>query len=353
MYMRNFILSVLATASACHADASERADVPDHVVVVCTGACDPAARRAAFRRWAERALDHAGSRFEVWEVGGRLGFSTEVPARWPAPVTRSRAEFIALGEDRAGRDEAAVAEGSLIAGQVEVAVPGAPELERAVRAGLAAAAPAHAELICDRSSSTLGVSCAPRAVRRSVIDWIARGGVHDGASLEVLVPGHSYDSARQVVAYRASGQGVGERVARAVELVDAVPDAIVNDRGPAGSAIAETLRVAVDHLHDTGGMRALVVLSDLRQYTPGRWNFERSVPSARAFAAWLARERLAVDLRGVDVGVCGTHHMRPAGAARFDAKLAHDVVALWSSVFHAAGADPTIYSDCEAVTRAP
>jgi hypothetical protein len=214
---------------------------------------------------------------------------------------------------------------------------------------MAAPAAAHVALICDRSSSTLGVSCQPTSVRRAALAWLARGGVREGASFEVLVPGQSYDSSRRIAASNMASRAAGERIALAVAAVDSLPDAVARDRGAAGSAIAETLRLAVDDLADRRGARALVVLSDLRQYTPGRWNFEKRVADPAAFSSWLVHEGLAPDLRGIDVSACGTHHMRGTGATSFDARMARQVVELWMGVFRASGAsDPRIVSDCDA-----
>jgi hypothetical protein len=349
--MREHILSLFALAAACGNETADRHAAPVHVVVICADLCDPAARSARFRTWADRAIDHAGSRFEVWHTDGSRAFSAEVPSRWPAPVTASRADFIARGEVQVGREDASASDtrgaAADVEGDVEVVVLGAPDLERSVLAGLAAAAPAHAVVVCDRSSSTLGVSCQPSTVRRAAIEWLAHGGVLDGASFEVLVPGNSYDSAHRLAVHHTTGQEVGERIARALHAVDALADTIAGERGSGGSAIAETIRIAVEHLGEVRGRRSLLVLSDLRQVTPGRWNFERRVPSALVFAKWLDRAGLTVNLRGLDVDVCGTHHMRGNGAGSFDARMAHDVVELWSSILHAAGCDARIQSDCD------
>jgi len=351
MVMQLKIVSMLAVLTACGTEDAGQSGTPAHVVVVCTKTCDPAARRELFRRWADRALDRAGSRFEVWHAGGRSTFATEVPARWPAPVTASRADFIARGEEHvAGDDATAVADARDAPGDVEVDVLGAPEIERAVRAGLVATAPAHVAVVCDLSSSTLGVSCQPSTVRQAAITWLEHGGLLEGASFEVLVPGQGYDSARRIVERRVASHAVGARVALALDAIDALADAVAHDRGPAGSAIAETLRLAVDDLADRRGVRSLSVLSDLRQYTPGRWNFEKQIPSPAAFSGWLAREGLAVDLHGIEISACGTHHMRGKGAGIFDARMARKVVELWSGVFRDAGAaDARIVSDCDAM----
>jgi hypothetical protein len=348
--MRFAILTILALVAACSAEAAGPSSAPIHVVVVCTKSCDATARRDLFRRWVARALGRAGSRFEVWHAGARRGFATEVPPRWPAPVTASRADFIARGEERATTDGANVITETLsVSSDAEVAVLGAPELESAVRLGLVATEPAHLALVCDRSSSTLGVSCRASTVRRAAIAWLEHGGVLEGASFEILVPGHGYDSARRIIEHHVASHAVGERVALALAAVDAVSDAVAHDRGAAGSAIAETIRLAVDGLADRRGARSLVVLSDLRQYTPGRWNFERQVPSPAVFSKWLAREGLAVDLHGIDVAACGTHHMRGMGAGSFDARMAREVVELWSGVFRDGGAaGARIVSDCDA-----
>jgi hypothetical protein len=354
MIMQLKIVSMLALVAACGAEASGQSGTPTHVVVVCTKTCDPAARREEFRRWADRALDRAGSRFEVWHAGGHRSFVAEVPARWPAPVTASRADFIAKCEERVVADDATAATDERDAsGDVEVDVLGAPDLERAVRAGMGATAPAHAAVICDLSNSTLGVSCQPSTVQQVARTWLEHGGLVEGATFEVLVPGQSYDSARRIVERRVSSRALGARVVAALDAMDAVGDVVAHDRGPAGSALAETIHLAIDDLADRRGTRSLSVLSDLRQYTPRRWNFEKQIPSPAAFSSWLSREGLVVDLHGIEVNACGTHHMRGKGAGAFDARMARKVVELWSGVFRDAGApDARMTSDCDASPRA-
>ena len=57
---------------------------------------------------------------------------------------------------------------------------------------------------------------------------------------------------------------------------------------------------------DSGRYR-LVVLSDLRQFTPGVWNFDQAVPSPPHFLAWLKKTQLFSDLRDIPVLGCGMH----------------------------------------------
>jgi hypothetical protein len=104
-------------------------------------------------------------------------------------------------------------------------------------------------------------------------------------------------------------------------------------KAPAGSAIAEALHVALGDLQRHRGNLRMVVHSDLRQVTPGRWNFERSVPKPATFLRWLEEQRLVGDLRNVDLRLAGMHHRRAPGAAPFDAKLAEQVEVVWRDAF--------------------
>jgi hypothetical protein len=82
----------------------------------------------------------------------------------------------------------------------------------------AATFPAHPVLLCDRSDSTLGVSCDDRALTSAVDTWIARGAITPGSSFEALIPGSRRDTATRVLAVETHAASRAERAATLLGL---------------------------------------------------------------------------------------------------------------------------------------
>ncbi|MEW6755823.1 MAG: hypothetical protein AB1505_33320 [Candidatus Latescibacterota bacterium] len=191
----------------------------------------------------------------------------------------------------------------------------------------------HWAVVFDASDSGLGLVATPQTLQRLFRDWVRQALHGPGSSFVVLVPGQSRDTARGVchIAVPATwGPGVSRAqsafVGRGLEEVGAL-------RMSGGSAIAEAIQVAVLGLRERVGTRRLVVVSDLRQVTPGRWNFERTVPPPAAFLGWLEHEGLLPDLQGVDLEVVGVHSRRGPEAPEFTGAQEMALRALWEAVF--------------------
>jgi hypothetical protein len=209
-------------------------------------------------------------------------------------------------------------------------------------------------IVCDVSDSTLGLACAPADLLGAFDLWLADGLATPGASLTVYVVGSSRDTARRVLTLTVPEQSVGARVAGVLGVRRALPTLLPERPEPNTSAIAEALSVALSELRERRGRYRLVVLSDLRQVTPGRWNFERDVPPTSKFVPWLKTELFLADLQGVPVLACGLHPHRGPSAGPASATLLTQLRATWEGTFRALGApDVRLLTTCEVAFASP
>ncbi len=353
--MRAFAFGILVVAGCTWGGRLE----PIHASVVCSSGgvetCPPAERVAAFDRWAQTAMRRPGSTFSVQVVRPgtppRLEFTACVPYGWGSGVMEAKATFLQEGRRRAGKGGPAVPPGCVptrdLAGSVVVL---GPQGRLALDGGGQAR---HVAVVCDQSDSMLGAACDTAALDAAYDGWLERSGAAVGSSFAIYGVGASRDGAERLFEVVAGRLPSGDRVARLVSARDRLAAGL--DGAPTGSAIAEALSVAAAGLREQEGARELLVLSDLRQVSPGTWNFEVSAPTPAAFDAWLRSKGLAVDLRGVEVRGCGLHHRRAPGARPYDAPLARRVEAVWKRSFEAMGApDARLGGGCSgAVDGAP
>jgi hypothetical protein len=317
--------------------ARERVE-PVHTAVVCLaegeGTCPSAERAAAFDRWAHEGMRRAGSTFTTWigdgGVSPRAVFTACVPEGWGPGVMEAKAAFLREGRRRASVGGEPLPGGCAatteLVGNVEVLGEGRRWQP------VTAAEPLHFAVVCDRSDSMLGLTCDEVTIQAAFDSWLARSGGTPGSAFEVFGVGTSRDGAERVAHVSAESVPAGERLALLLAARARIA-AGLNGAAPTGSAIAEAVSVAAATLRSGTGARELVILSDLRQVTPGVWNFEVAVPSPEVFAGWLRATGLSSDLRGVEVRACGLHHRRAPGAPPFDAGLARRVETAWKGAF--------------------
>lgn len=113
-----------------------------------------------------------------------------------------------------------------------------------------------------------------------------------------------------------------------------------------GSAIAEALRVAEAETRDPQRSRRFIVVSDLRQYTAHRWNFERQVPEEGQFVRGLRRDGMWPDLSGSEVNVCG-FPFKP------DVETAEKLRGTWMAALKQMGSRaPVVALDCLSIEGA-
>lgn len=346
---------------------------PLHTHLVCaSGAagsegCGALERRREFDSWADEAIRRAFSTFTLWIAGSdrhsyRAVFVACVPASWGAGVMEAKAAFV-----RAARQQVATAgtpqtplvvlpdgcvpAAASAAGAHRLRVMRDADGSSAVWQSIAAFSPErlNTAVVCDRSDSGLGVTCTAAELLRSYERWIAAGRGASGGTFTVYLVGTSRDTVRRVFAVSVPDLPLGEKAAFLLGAREELGRALATDAVHNASAIAEAVHVAASELRDASGRRELELLSDLRQFTAGQWNFERSVPEVPAFARWLQRQGLLADLHGVPVRVCGLHHRRAPSAGPFDARLATKVRQIWEATFQAMGVSELhLVQTCEA-----
>jgi hypothetical protein len=74
------------------------------------------------------------------------------------------------------------------------------------------------------------------------------------------------------------------------------------------SAIAEAVSLAAQNLNEVGGRRYMYVISDGRQVTPDKVNFEAGLPERGEFTRWVGSEFPHLDLSKINVTMCGLHN---------------------------------------------
>lgn len=200
-------------------------------------------------------------------------------------------------------------------------------------------APMHWVVVYDGSNSGLELVANKASLQQAFGLWVQQVLYLPGSSFEVMLVGQSRDTVREVAHIRVPavwGAGVRQAQKRFVLEGRRVLAGLVLEGG--GSAIAESIQLAALRLHEQEGERYMLVFSDLRQYTPRVWNFERVVPDAGAFIAWLKQEQLLGDLRGIRVEIAGVHARRGPDAAEFTAAQEAQLRQVWQAALKQMGA---------------
>jgi hypothetical protein len=208
----------------------------------------------------------------------------------------------------------------------------------------------HVALLCDRSTSGAEAACPAGTVVEIGRLW-ADAAQTRGGRFEIWVFGRGIEPTRLGVedyprrfkppvseskrAWRAEFEA--RLAARAAELPT-----------HGGSAIAEGVWRVARRLNEAGpGRKILVLATDLRQVTPGVWNFERHVPRPLDFVRWLDVQGLGVALpEKIELLVCGFHSESPSATSRASAANYNRTRALWQQVFASWGAGAQIREDC-------
>jgi hypothetical protein len=208
----------------------------------------------------------------------------------------------------------------------------------------------HMEVLCDRSSSGAEFAC-PASTIVNAGTWWADQAALSGGTFEVWLVGEDIETTLftaeryperfkpPVAESKRAWRQVFER-----RLQAAVTTLPVDQ----GSAIAEGMWRVSRRLREAGpGRNVLLVASDLRQITPGAWDFERRVPAPDAFLGWLRSAGLTPELpSSTDVLVCGVHSESPARTAHATAETYRRTRSLWAQVFAAWHVNATITEQC-------
>jgi len=343
-------------ASGCSQPERDPAPVHDHAVCsepARSGSlrCDQAIRATMFDEWASGAVWRPGSTFSVWIAGDdwkswqRL-LVVRVPRSWGPNVMAAKADLLRTARERAAATHLLSPDQQGLPPGAQPSNPGDPGKRRLVvvtatgtmkinRGAFAAGTALHRAVVCDRSDSTLGSSCSPQALRAIFDNWIDQGGLVIGSTFAVWVPGKGRDSTSRAITVATPDAPLGARAAAVLGAGRELDRQSTVATPGAGSAIAEAINVAGEHLKAKKGRRQLLILSDMRQHTPGQWDFERKAPEPADFVIWLKEEQLLLDLAGVDLAVCGAHHHHGPNAPSFDARLAANIANVWRATFKA------------------
>jgi hypothetical protein len=334
----------------------------DSLAIVIAEAPTPAQDAAMldeFDRWLPRSVRTPGASFEVLEAGSDRNsatarFSAVIPRSWGAPnAAAHRERFCTEARQRLQRaflrQGTAVAAVPLSTGEASPRLMTLPELDsRGMRwTWNAPSAPVHEAVICDVSPSAAGRSCTDASLLHAYDGWAGRA-LTTGSTLHIWVVGRSISTASCMLAVETPDLSLAGRAAYLLGARHEVAAALRAGPPCAGSAVAETIAVAVADLASRAGAKDLRVLSDLRQ-TSGPWSFDRRVPTAPEFLRWLAAEHLLPDCTGISVAVCGLHfHDTPTFPA-FSARQGDQVRRVWELAFAAMHARVrTVCSACDA-----
>ena len=99
-----------------------------------------------------------------------------------------------------------------------------------------------------------------------------------------------------------------------------------------GSSIAEAIfRASLRSMRD--GQNEFYILSDMRQQN-STFNFERRVPSGRAFACWLRSQGMVPKWgESTLITICGMHPYTPNNTSKMTSQNYNALVKVWQVVF--------------------
>ena len=209
-------------------------------------------------------------------------------------------------------------------------------------------------VLCGRSSSDADLACNAPLLRNAVLHWSTEVPRHGAGRFEIALVGTGIDDTPVVFSrrYPLEFPAPISRSRRAwqdslIRSVDSVAGLLGSTRG---SAVAEgVFRVSIRMPDGPNIINRLIVASDLRQYTPGRWNFERAVPPFDAFRAWVEEEGLAPRLNAFSVIVaCGVHLESPSRTTPLSAATYSQLRRLWSRMLAEWAPQSEIHEECDA-----
>jgi hypothetical protein len=365
------LLTSCAAACSRGAGAAAPGGVSAHVVCVSaddgrTSACDSTALAREFDRWLTEAVYEPGSTFTVWVNGldrqsGHVRFVACVPRMWGAHVMEAKAAFVRTARERVAAlaagttpdsvfPEGCAAPSNAALGRHTVQILSANHDAVSSDTVTGIAEQRHTAVVCDRSDSGLGITCNLPDLIQAYDAWFGSSGGGTGSTFTVYKVGTSRDTVQRIFSVTLPNGSPGGQAAYLIGARRELAGVLTDPLEKGASAVAETVHLAASELQRQIGAHRLVVLSDLRQFTPHTWNFERKVPSSREFVAWLDEHGLKANLKEVPVVVCGLHNQRAPGARPFDATLANRVQEAWEGAFHAMGAAQIqMFAACEGV----
>lgn len=162
-------------------------------------------------------------------------------------------------------------------------------------------------VVCDRSSSSTGKpACSEDRVGIACEKW-AEQAAQGGGRIELLLMGQSISDVEVRTLAEHTGR-FGPPVKRnRSNWVKSIPEKCKQTPLPnlsVASGVVEAVYVGVSRLRGASGDKTMILMSDMRQVTPGIWNFERKVPDFENFAGWLDSAG-KIDAGDLNLAVCG------------------------------------------------
>ena len=358
--MKTAFALLLILAVGCGAPGNAPAPQSAILLLDESSASDRARAAASFEQWLSASIHAPGAVFRMKRIGGdrrsaQTVFTAQIPASWGAPnAVANKAAFLArarhaFAEALASRPPAVP---DVPAVNAPTTITVLPPLDSRGKpwVWMATGLPVHVAVICDASPSAAASACSGGTLVGSFDAWLS-GDAAAGSSFRVWLVGTDIGSATRIFEVTTPDLPLVERVAALLGARQELVQILARVPRDAGSAVAETLTVALDDLAGRRGIKQLFVLSDLRQTTPGVWAFDEQVPASKSFLAWLEAERLLPDGRGVGMRICGLHFRPAPGQAPFDARRAAELKAVWRGAFGAMHPDSlTLHGECDAET---
>jgi hypothetical protein len=367
------LLSGLALTGCGSPAAPARAD-PINVHIFCQTTpdgqgvtCDPQERLTLFSEFIKNAIHRPNSTFTIFQSGpdrqrSRPFFTACVPDRWGSHVMKAKADFIQRAREGAGGSRTGLTEpagcrppGATPGSTKLVVFPDVSPLKQDVWQALSTASghvQRHSSIVCDRSDSTQMASCTPPVLLALYDKWITESLLLPGATLSVEMVGPLHDALHAIFDVSVPNVPVAERVAYVLGARGELARLFTGSQDKYGSTIAAAVSAAVRRVREHRGAYSLTILSDMQEITQGQggFHFERAIPPPADFVAWLKKNGLAPDLKGISVLICGvpTGHFG-TNSASYATRLQN----LWTHYFQSFGAAGVkFYSDCQAALAA-
>lgn len=349
---------IMMTVSGCQSGGDHDATINWNVICPVDG-CEPGELLDIFSQWSEEALYYPDSAMVVYRLGHTreevaVAASICVPERWSGSVNAAKANFIRLGRELLSAENVSTEE-SRMPRNCSPPPSGATDriiLSRQIPGRVLPegdnedSEPLHLAVVCDLSTSTRDIACNHTSLGMAYSSWMDLA-TAAGSTLTIYVVGTTRDTARRLISVSMPETGTPSWItAYLLSAVNEVADLQLESTEESGSAIAETVEFAVANLRERIGVRSLLILSDLRQITDRRMNFEQEIPDADDFQNWLSGRELPGNFEQISVTVCGVHHLRSGD--QFNAHQANLIRSVWMEAFRQAGAvEVEIYSECE------
>jgi hypothetical protein len=337
--------ALVVLALACSRSSSPLVPLRTTVILTSPSAArhTAPAMRAMFNAWIAKAVREPGAEYAINVAGldrhrGMTVFEAITPQSWSggdaltAKATWIRTSRAAYASAEQSTFTQATAAQWNIDAQPGVIVVEPPLDSRGEPWRFQARSPRYDAVVCDRSRSS-DSECDSESLLHVFDAWMSEG-LTPGSSFEIWRVGTSLSTARRI--FIVTTPTLAEH-AKLTYLFGARNEiaGVISDQRTYGSAIAETVSIAVQSLRDKrDGSRRLWILSDGRQLST--FDFQgRGIPSSAAFVAWLKDNRLAPQCNDIDVAICGIHNRVAPGAPALPPQRFAALRDVWAAAFAA------------------